>query len=125
MKRLVLFNSRCLLCTLKDDISLMKDMKLNHYRFSISWPRILPTGIKSNLLHSLLIVKPFIVKHPHLLKVTVKSLCGIVLIDWDIHIFQTRTSTRKELSITMTSLISFWRIKLHLLLRYITGTCPR
>lgn len=25
----------------------MKDMKLNHYRFSISWPRILPTGIKS------------------------------------------------------------------------------
>ncbi|CAF88870.1 unnamed protein product, partial [Tetraodon nigroviridis] len=31
----------------KDDVSLMKDMKLNHYRFSISWPRILPTGVKS------------------------------------------------------------------------------
>lgn len=25
----------------------MKDMKLNHYRFSISWARILPTGVKS------------------------------------------------------------------------------
>lgn len=25
----------------------MKDMKLNHYRFSISWPRILPSGVKS------------------------------------------------------------------------------
>ncbi|KAA8579361.1 hypothetical protein FQN60_010701 [Etheostoma spectabile] len=31
----------------KDDITLMKDMKLNHYRFSISWPRILPSGLKS------------------------------------------------------------------------------
>ncbi|AWP01068.1 putative lactase-like protein [Scophthalmus maximus] len=31
----------------KDDISLMKDMKLNHYRFSVSWPRILPSGLKS------------------------------------------------------------------------------
>jgi len=28
----------------KDDISLMKAMHLNSYRFSISWPRILPTG---------------------------------------------------------------------------------
>ncbi len=27
-----------------DDISLMKEMNLNSYRFSISWPRILPTG---------------------------------------------------------------------------------
>ncbi|KAJ3593002.1 hypothetical protein NHX12_005340 [Muraenolepis orangiensis] len=35
----------------KDDISLMKDMKLNHYRFSISWPRILPTGIKSEKIN--------------------------------------------------------------------------
>ncbi|XP_051776283.1 lactase-like protein isoform X1 [Erpetoichthys calabaricus] len=32
----------------KDDIALMKELKLSHYRFSISWPRILPTGIKSN-----------------------------------------------------------------------------
>ncbi|KAF7648913.1 hypothetical protein LDENG_00150340 [Lucifuga dentata] len=31
----------------KDDVPLMKDMKLNHYRFSISWPRILPKGLKS------------------------------------------------------------------------------
>ncbi|KAK2819810.1 hypothetical protein Q7C36_021456 [Tachysurus vachellii] len=36
---------------LKDDILLMKDMKLNHYRFSISWPRILPTGIKSEKIN--------------------------------------------------------------------------
>ncbi|KAM7396789.1 hypothetical protein PAMP_019801 [Pampus punctatissimus] len=32
----------------KDDISLMKELKLNHYRFSISWPRLIPTGIKSD-----------------------------------------------------------------------------
>ncbi|KAM8751730.1 lactase-like b isoform X1 [Acanthopagrus latus] len=32
----------------KDDVSLMKELKLNHYRFSISWPRIIPTGIKSD-----------------------------------------------------------------------------
>ncbi|XP_034016320.1 lactase-like protein [Thalassophryne amazonica] len=32
----------------KDDVVLMKDMKLNHYRFSISWPRILPSGLKSD-----------------------------------------------------------------------------
>uniref|UniRef100_A0AAQ4RK94 Cytosolic beta-glucosidase n=2 Tax=Gasterosteus aculeatus aculeatus TaxID=481459 RepID=A0AAQ4RK94_GASAC len=34
---------------LQDDITLMKDMKLNHYRFSISWPRILPSGQKTEL----------------------------------------------------------------------------
>ncbi|XP_076854544.1 lactase-like a [Brachyhypopomus gauderio] len=33
---------------IKEDMSLMKDMKLNHYRFSISWPRILPSGMKSD-----------------------------------------------------------------------------
>ena len=27
-----------------DDIQLMKDMGLKHYRMSISWPRIMPTG---------------------------------------------------------------------------------
>ncbi|XP_028814796.1 lactase-like protein [Denticeps clupeoides] len=32
----------------KEDISLIKELKLNHYRFSISWPRIIPTGIKSD-----------------------------------------------------------------------------
>ncbi|CAL8356342.1 unnamed protein product [Lota lota] len=30
----------------KDDVSLMNELKLNHYRFSISWPRLIPTGIK-------------------------------------------------------------------------------
>ncbi|XP_019731489.1 lactase-like protein isoform X1 [Hippocampus comes] len=32
----------------KDDVSLMRELKLNHYRFSISWPRLIPTGIKSD-----------------------------------------------------------------------------
>ncbi|XP_076589127.1 lactase-like protein isoform X1 [Chaetodon auriga] len=32
----------------KDDVSLMQELKLNHYRFSISWPRLIPTGIKSD-----------------------------------------------------------------------------
>ncbi|RVE71779.1 hypothetical protein OJAV_G00055310 [Oryzias javanicus] len=32
----------------KDDVSLMKELMLNHYIFSISWPRIIPTGIKSD-----------------------------------------------------------------------------
>lgn len=36
----------CAVCVQQDDVSLMKELKLNHYRFSISWPRILPTGIK-------------------------------------------------------------------------------
>uniref|UniRef100_A0A8C2ZB03 Cytosolic beta-glucosidase n=1 Tax=Cyclopterus lumpus TaxID=8103 RepID=A0A8C2ZB03_CYCLU len=35
----------------KDDVTLMKDMKLNHYRFSISWPRILPSGLKSEQIN--------------------------------------------------------------------------
>uniref|UniRef100_A0A3Q1I1I5 Cytosolic beta-glucosidase n=1 Tax=Anabas testudineus TaxID=64144 RepID=A0A3Q1I1I5_ANATE len=34
----------------KDDVSLMKELKLNHYRFSISWPRLMPTGIKCELV---------------------------------------------------------------------------
>lgn len=33
---------------IKDDISLIKELNLNHYRFSISWPRIMPTGIRSD-----------------------------------------------------------------------------
>ncbi|KAM9815677.1 lactase-like protein isoform 5-T7 [Syngnathus typhle] len=32
----------------KGDVSLMRELKLNHYRFSISWPRLIPTGIKSD-----------------------------------------------------------------------------
>ncbi|XP_076122598.1 lactase-like protein isoform X1 [Alosa pseudoharengus] len=32
----------------RDDVALMKELKLNHYRFSISWPRLIPTGIKSD-----------------------------------------------------------------------------
>lgn len=34
------------MCFVQDDISLMKEIRLNHYRFSISWPRIIPTGVK-------------------------------------------------------------------------------
>jgi len=30
--------------TFRDDIALMKSMNLKHYRFSLSWPRIVPTG---------------------------------------------------------------------------------
>ncbi|XP_009993621.1 PREDICTED: lactase-like protein [Chaetura pelagica] len=33
----------------KDDIQLLKELKVNHYLFSISWPRIMPTGIKEKL----------------------------------------------------------------------------
>ncbi|XP_010733419.3 lactase-like protein [Larimichthys crocea] len=33
---------------IKDDVNLIKELKLNHYRFSISWPRLIPTGIKSD-----------------------------------------------------------------------------
>uniref|UniRef100_A0A8C1S514 Cytosolic beta-glucosidase n=1 Tax=Cyprinus carpio TaxID=7962 RepID=A0A8C1S514_CYPCA len=36
---------------IKDDIALMKDMNLNHYLFSISWPRILPSGIKNDYIN--------------------------------------------------------------------------
>lgn len=46
---------------LQDDISLMKDMKLNHYRFSISWPRILPSGLKSKHLFLIFCVFCFVV----------------------------------------------------------------
>ncbi|TRY82024.1 hypothetical protein DNTS_006672 [Danionella cerebrum] len=35
----------------KDDVTLMKDMKLNHYLFSISWPRILPSGIRADYIN--------------------------------------------------------------------------
>ncbi|KAM6960800.1 lactase-like protein isoform 2-T3 [Aplochiton taeniatus] len=33
---------------MKDDVGLMTELKLNHYRFSISWPRLIPTGIRSD-----------------------------------------------------------------------------
>jgi beta-glucosidase/6-phospho-beta-glucosidase/beta-galactosidase len=28
----------------RDDIALMADLGLNAYRFSVSWPRVIPTG---------------------------------------------------------------------------------
>lgn len=37
----------------KEDILLLKEMGANFYRFSISWPRVLPTGI----LYSLSVTK--------------------------------------------------------------------
>ncbi|XP_052799780.1 lactase/phlorizin hydrolase-like isoform X2 [Mya arenaria] len=33
----------------REDIALLKNLKVNHYRFSISWPRILPDGTKRNI----------------------------------------------------------------------------
>ncbi|KAM9223817.1 lactase-like protein [Leptosomus discolor] len=35
----------------KDDIRLLKELRVNHYLFSISWPRIMPTGIKTEQLN--------------------------------------------------------------------------
>ncbi|CAN8187343.1 unnamed protein product [Coccothraustes coccothraustes] len=35
----------------KDDIQLLKELKVNHYLLSISWPRIMPTGIKAEQLN--------------------------------------------------------------------------
>mmetsp|Transcript_72784 Transcript_72784/g.217278 ORF Transcript_72784/g.217278 Transcript_72784/m.217278 type:complete len:713 (+) Transcript_72784:50-2188(+) len=34
--------------TVRDDIALMKSMGLRHYRFSIAWPRIFPTGFSKD-----------------------------------------------------------------------------
>ncbi|KAM4040060.1 lactase-like protein [Anomaloglossus baeobatrachus] len=31
----------------KEDIELLKELKVSHYRLSISWPRLIPTGIKA------------------------------------------------------------------------------
>lgn len=31
---------------LQDDVSLIKELNLKHYLFSISWPRVIPTGIR-------------------------------------------------------------------------------
>ncbi|XP_060064598.1 uncharacterized protein LOC132544951 [Ylistrum balloti] len=32
-----------------EDVQLLKDMKVTHYRFSLSWPRILPDGTTNNV----------------------------------------------------------------------------
>ncbi|XP_008586373.1 PREDICTED: lactase-like protein, partial [Galeopterus variegatus] len=31
----------------QEDIGLLRDLNVNHYRFSLSWPRLLPTGIRA------------------------------------------------------------------------------
>lgn len=46
--KVIIFHS--IVCLVQDDVSLMKELKLNHYRFSISWPRIIPTGVKCEYL---------------------------------------------------------------------------
>ncbi|XP_053479026.1 lactase-like b [Ictalurus furcatus] len=35
----------------KDDVSLIKELNLKHYLFSISWPRVIPTGIRSEYVN--------------------------------------------------------------------------
>ncbi|XP_072400034.1 myrosinase 1-like [Diabrotica undecimpunctata] len=34
---------------MKDDIAILKELGVNHYRFSLSWTRILPTGFDDNI----------------------------------------------------------------------------
>lgn len=29
---------------MEDDLAILKDLKVTHYRFSVSWPRVLPDG---------------------------------------------------------------------------------
>lgn len=67
-----------LFSALQDDIALMKDMKLNHYRFSISWPRILPTGRKSEGLERLEFIT-----------------CFVFIVIENVPLVQTNTSTRE------------------------------
>lgn len=30
----------------QEDITLLRELHVNHYRFSLSWPRLLPTGVR-------------------------------------------------------------------------------
>lgn len=39
----------CLLPSAQEDIILLRELHVNHYQFSLSWPRILPTGIRGEL----------------------------------------------------------------------------
>ncbi|MBZ3891186.1 Lactase-like protein [Sciurus carolinensis] len=36
----------------QEDIALLRELNVNHYRFSLSWPRLLPTGIRGELRQS-------------------------------------------------------------------------
>ncbi|XP_075431492.1 lactase-like protein isoform X3 [Ascaphus truei] len=35
----------------KEDVELLKELKVSHYRLSISWPRIIPTGVRTETVN--------------------------------------------------------------------------
>ncbi|KAG8574956.1 hypothetical protein GDO81_009399 [Engystomops pustulosus] len=37
----------------KEDMDLLKELKVSHYRLSISWPRLIPTGIKAESVNEM------------------------------------------------------------------------
>lgn len=82
---------KCLrLFVFKDDVTLMKDMKLNHYRFSISWPRILPSGLKSNHMPHLLYMLYFGLLVGHLGLIRRNPNCNdVMMVNIDINLLAT------------------------------------
>lgn len=100
----------CLCALLQDDVSLMKELKLNHYRFSISWPRLIPTGIKCEYM----ITDMFSLE---------LAGCSSRHKLWS-H-FQPNMWTKRECSTTTTWSIICWRTTSLLLLLCITGICHR
>lgn len=100
----------CLCALLQDDVSLMKELKLNHYRFSISWPRLIPTGIKcESMITDMFSLELAGCSSRHKL--------------WSR--FQPNMWTKRECSTTTTWSIICWRTTSLLLLLCITGICHR